>query len=187
MCLAGCEAESWLVKTSGSLVVQSGVKNIPARFWEWLTEILRHGTVLGWAAEQFESESWNLAVMFLHNSVNLQNSCVAVFFPHPLKCNVSALSVCIISLRFWLRRPVSSRLCIVSLHHPSIHPSSFLWRRNNNEYPSFNCSIRHGDNWKRERRVESSWVKEVGLQHSSRVRDTERGTITSQKYQMNVY
>ena len=144
-------------------------------------------TVLGWAAEQFESESWNLAVMFLHNSVNLQNSCVAVFFPHPLKCNVSALSVCIISLRFWLRRPVSSRLCIVSLHHPSIHPSSFLWRRNNNEYPSFNCSIRHGDNWKRERRVESSWVKEVGLQHSSRVRDTERGTITSQKYQMNVY
>ena len=39
-------------------------KNIPARFGEWLAEILRHRTMLGWAAEHFESDSQNLAWMF---------------------------------------------------------------------------------------------------------------------------
>ena len=44
-------------------------KNISARFGEWLAEILCHGAILGWAAEHFESDSPNLAGMFLHNSV----------------------------------------------------------------------------------------------------------------------
>ena len=32
-------------------------------------EILRHGAILGWAVDHFESVCWNLAGMFLHNSV----------------------------------------------------------------------------------------------------------------------
>ena len=39
-------------------------KNIPARFREWLTEILLHCAHLGWGAEHLESESQNLAQMF---------------------------------------------------------------------------------------------------------------------------
>ena len=45
--------------------LQSSVK------WEWLAEILRHSAILGCAAEHFESESWNSAGMFLHNSVDI--------------------------------------------------------------------------------------------------------------------
>ena len=44
-------------------------KNIPARFWEWLLELLHCTAILGWAAEHL-SDSQNLAGMFLHNSVN---------------------------------------------------------------------------------------------------------------------
>ena len=89
-------------------------KNIPARFQEWLVEILRHSTklgmeaieglrflaslplagtgrteggvktqplnrfhsrlftMLGLAAEYFDSDSQNLAGMFLHNSVDVE-------------------------------------------------------------------------------------------------------------------
>ena len=32
-------------------------RNIPARFWEWLAEKLRHSAVLGWVAEHFEDDS----------------------------------------------------------------------------------------------------------------------------------
>ena len=49
-------------------------KNIPARFGEWLAEILSHGTVLGLAAEHFEGDSRNLAGMFLHNSVEMRKN-----------------------------------------------------------------------------------------------------------------
>ena len=44
-------------------------KNIATRFWEWLSEILRHSALLGRAVEHFEIVSWNLAGMFLHDSV----------------------------------------------------------------------------------------------------------------------
>ena len=40
--------------------VQSSVANIPARFGEWLTEILRHHAILEWAAEHYVSDSQNL-------------------------------------------------------------------------------------------------------------------------------
>ena len=46
------------------------VKNIPAKFREWLAETLCHSAILGWAVEHFESDSRNLAGMFLHNSVD---------------------------------------------------------------------------------------------------------------------
>ena len=39
-------------------------KNIPARFREWVAEILRHSAILGWAAEHFEGDSRNLAGIF---------------------------------------------------------------------------------------------------------------------------
>ena len=42
---------------------------MPATFWEWLAEILRHSAILGWAAKHVESDFQNLAGMFLHNSV----------------------------------------------------------------------------------------------------------------------
>ena len=42
---------------------------IPARFGEKLAEILCHGALHGWAAEQFEDYSRILTEMFLHNSV----------------------------------------------------------------------------------------------------------------------
>ena len=45
--------------------------NVPARFREWLAEILRHSAILGWAAKRFESDSPKLAGFFLHNSVLL--------------------------------------------------------------------------------------------------------------------
>ena len=51
--------------------MQSSVKNIPARFREWLAEILHHSAFLGWPAEHFEGDSRNLARMFLHNSVDI--------------------------------------------------------------------------------------------------------------------
>ena len=44
---------------------------IPAKFWEWLAEMLRHSAILGWTAENFEGDFWNLAGMFLHNSVHI--------------------------------------------------------------------------------------------------------------------
>ena len=44
-------------------------KNIPARFRERLAEILCHSAILRRAAEHFESDSLNLAEMFLHNPV----------------------------------------------------------------------------------------------------------------------
>ena len=52
------------------------MKNIPARFQEWLAEIMRHSAFLGRAAEHFKGNSLNLAGRFLYNSV---------FFP-PLHC-----------------------------------------------------------------------------------------------------
>ena len=44
-------------------------KIIPAWFKELLVENLRHSSILGRVAEHFESDSRNLAGMFLHNSV----------------------------------------------------------------------------------------------------------------------
>ena len=44
-------------------------KNIPSRLREWLSELLHYSAFLGWAAEHFESDSQNLAGMFLHNPV----------------------------------------------------------------------------------------------------------------------
>ena len=38
-------------------------------FQEWLAEILRRSTFLGWVAEHVEGDSRNLAAMFIHNSV----------------------------------------------------------------------------------------------------------------------
>ena len=49
--------------------IQHSVKNVPDRFQEWLTEIVRHSAILGWADEHFLSGSPNLAGMFLHNSL----------------------------------------------------------------------------------------------------------------------
>ena len=48
-------------------------RNIPARSWEWLAEISRPSAIMGWAAEHFESNSLNLAGMFLHNSVYIRH------------------------------------------------------------------------------------------------------------------
>ena len=45
-------------------------KIIPAWFKELLVENLRLSSILGRVAEQFESDSRNLAGMFLHNSVS---------------------------------------------------------------------------------------------------------------------
>ena len=45
------------------------VKSIPDRFCAWLPEMLRNSAFLGWAAENFEGDSRNLAGMFLHKSV----------------------------------------------------------------------------------------------------------------------
>ena len=36
---------------------------------EWLAEMLHYSAFLGWAAEHFESDSQNLAGIFLHNFV----------------------------------------------------------------------------------------------------------------------
>ena len=43
----------------------------PARFPEWLAEKMCLGAILGQEAEYFESDSRNLAGMFLHNPVSL--------------------------------------------------------------------------------------------------------------------
>ena len=53
-------------------------KNFPDRFWEHLVDKLRHPAILGWAAEHFESDSQNLAVMFLHNCVRIIPLCTYV-------------------------------------------------------------------------------------------------------------
>ena len=65
--LVSCMRES-----SSATYIQSNVKTfIPARFRECLAEILRQSVILGWAAEDFESDSRNLSRMFLHNSIFL--------------------------------------------------------------------------------------------------------------------
>ena len=56
-------AQLWILSSTESC------KNIPARFREWLAEMLRHRAFLGWAEEHFEGDSQSLAGMFLHNSV----------------------------------------------------------------------------------------------------------------------
>ena len=51
-------------------------KNISARFWEWLTGILRPSAIMEWAAEHFEGDSRNMAGMFLPAAAGLH---VAIF------------------------------------------------------------------------------------------------------------
>ena len=53
-------------------IIAHPVRNIPARFWEWLTEIVRHSAILGWAAQHFESDSQNLTELFLLPSEALE-------------------------------------------------------------------------------------------------------------------
>ena len=72
-CLAGyCREKTlwpiWTCEADQNGSHPKQCKNIPARFQEWLAEILHRSEFLGWATKHFKGDSRNLAGMFLHNS-----------------------------------------------------------------------------------------------------------------------